>query len=383
MIRKLLGVAAIFMLAIATSCSEARLVGDYAAPSPTFESPDSGAEAAAPEPGSVAMCPVTTCTLPWATCSSSEFPCSTDLSNDRDNCGGCGIRCGDGAGDLGKNWGCVNGQCTFGCHNGSGSRKANCDGDPTNGCEANVDDDPNNCGDCGLKCANGELCAKGQCVDPCKLAGLPDTCSGRCTNLSRDDGNCGTCGTACDPTGPGAPPLPPDMYYGCNGGTCGRRKCVSPNTLDCNNDPSDGCEVTVHTDDHCNGCNDACPAGKHCRLRGKKYVCECQDDRMTLCGFFCVDLDSDVENCGGCNRVCPGLDLSHSVATCTFGVCSSHCASGYADCDGIADNGCEVNTQIDNGNCGTCGHGCLPDQVCSGGKCLVAPCDAGAGDPTK
>ncbi len=389
MTRKLLAVVALFMLVSAASCGESRLVGDYSAPTPSFESPDSGAEAAAPEPGSVAMCPVTTCTLPWATCSSSEFPCSTDLANDRDNCGGCGIRCGDRAGlvnptSLAENWWCVDGQCTFGCSNSATSaRMANCDGDPTNGCEADVDGDVNNCGDCGLKCPSGELCFKGQCNDPCTLAGMPDKCGGQCTNLLTDDRNCGACGTACDPTGPGAPLLPADMFYGCSGGTCGKRKSHLANRRDCNNDPSDGCEVTIHTDEHCGGCNDACPAGKRCLLSNGKYACECEDDRLTLCGVFCADLDSDVENCGGCERACPGLKLPHSVATCTFGICSSQCTTDYADCDGLADNGCEVNTRIDNRHCGACGNACSPGQVCSGGKCLVAPCDAGAGDPTK
>ncbi|MDF2697033.1 MAG: hypothetical protein K0S65_5416, partial [Labilithrix sp.] len=96
MIRKLLNLTPIFALVSAVSCRESRVIGDYsdpAAPAP-FESADSGsAEAAAQDPGSVAMCPVTTCSLPWATCATSKFPCDVDLSNDNDNCGGCGISC--------------------------------------------------------------------------------------------------------------------------------------------------------------------------------------------------------------------------------------------------------------------------------------------------
>jgi hypothetical protein len=179
------------------------------------------------------------------------------------------------------------------------------------------------------------------------------------------------------------------MYYGCENSNCGRKKCSVPDTADCNVDPSDGCEVTLHTNEHCNGCNDACPTGKQCgQVTFGVYACLCEDDAETFCGGFfspfCKRLDDDPQNCGGCDRICPGLYLPNFSATCTYGVCGGKCADDFADCDGLTDNGCETNTRIDNRHCGACGNACLPDQVCSGGKCLVAPCDAGApGDPTK
>jgi hypothetical protein len=386
MIRKLVGLTAIFVLVSVVSCGESRVIGDYgdpAAPAP-FESADSGsAEAAAQDPESVAMCPVTTCSLPWATCPSSKFPCDVDLLNDNDNCGGCGISCYDGSSNP-QDWSCVDGNCTFGC---GGRDYRDCDGDRTNGCEVSVAIDMDNCGECGVKCTDGTYCDNGECINDCTRTNKPDLCDGLCTNVAFDDKNCGTCGNVCDPTGPNLPPLPSDMYYGCGVGVCGQRHCGIANTANCNGLLSDGCETTLHTTENCNTCGDACPPGKQCLPENgypNIYRCLCEDDAETLCGRECKRLDDDPTNCGGCNRVCPGMGRPHFSVICTHGVCGGQCGDGYADCDKLANNGCEVDTRVDNRNCGACGHACLPDQVCSAGKCLVAPCDGGApGDPTK
>lgn len=41
---------------------------------------------------------------------------------------------------------------------------ANCDGDPTNGCESNLAYDDSNCGACGNACSGGKSCSKSMCV---------------------------------------------------------------------------------------------------------------------------------------------------------------------------------------------------------------------------
>jgi formylglycine-generating enzyme required for sulfatase activity len=80
---------------------------------------------------------------------------------------------------------------------------ANCDGDPSNGCETSVDSDPNNCGGCGLTCSGAQFtgsCTSGYCPlvsgtswTYCRTPQRGD----RPVNLANDDNNCGTCGTQC------------------------------------------------------------------------------------------------------------------------------------------------------------------------------------------
>ncbi|AKV04404.1 Tryptophan synthase alpha chain [Labilithrix luteola] len=364
------------LVLLVISCGERQNVSlEDSPPHDTFVTPDAGdGDGGGDAPSSeTRMCAVTTCTLPWATCPSSEFPCSTNLLNDDDNCGACGVRCGGVEVDTKSKWTCVDGQCAFGCY---GTGWHDCDNDGSNGCETDTLGDSANCGQCGHQCPDGLVCDGGTCINPCMWGGFPDSCDGLCTDLRTDDQNCGACGNACDPTGPGKPELHGSMHYGCVDGQCGRPKCNEELGRDCNGNPADGCEVEIHTNDNCGGCGDQCSAGKECGL-DSFYRCLC-DDGETYCGggyMPCRRLDDDPQNCGGCNNLCPGSSLPHFEPTCSFGTCSGKCLDGYADCDGLRENGCEVNARIDNRNCGGCGQACAIGQVCSEGKCLVAPCE--------
>jgi hypothetical protein len=386
------GMAIAFVIVIATlganpGCASREVsVGfdNHAPPTNSFVADpdaDDGNDGSVALPETVPMCPVTTCTLPWTTCPSSQFPCSTNLLSDDNNCGGCGIRCPGANAATHSQWSCVDGQCVFSCTTGA-AQYLDCDNDPTNGCET-YQWSTTSCGACGVTCdpVVGRCDAGKGCVNKCIADGKPDLCSGQCVNLQKDDKNCGTCGTACDRTGPGLTPLPADMYYGCDIGQCGVAKCTDSKKANCNGNVSDGCEVALQTDDNCRSCGDTCGGGKHCRkVPGtvSSYACLCADDAESWCSGACVRLGDDPLNCGGCSVVCPGTYVTpHFVSTCTSGVCGGKCEVNYANCDGIMDNGCEVNTVVDNRNCGACGNACLPEQVCSQGKCQVTPCDAG------
>lgn len=48
------------------------------------------------------------------------------------------------------------------------------------------------------------------------------------------------------------------------------------------------------------------------------------------------------------------------------------CKGTRADCNGRADDGCEVDTKSSPKNCGACGKACAKGEVCSGGKCSDA-----------
>ncbi|HRC63224.1 MAG TPA: hypothetical protein PLX85_08405, partial [Dehalococcoidia bacterium] len=51
--------------------------------------------------------------------------------------------------------------------------------------------------------------------------------------------------------------------------------------------------------------------------------------------------------------------LPNATPACTNGSCSiASCANNFANCDGVAGNGCEINTQIDPTHCGNCATVC-------------------------
>jgi hypothetical protein len=86
--------------------------------------------------------------------------CEADVSSDPANCGLCGKVCGAVAHGTTKCGGssCVLDKCDAGY--------ADCNGSPTDGCEASITNDKNNCGGCGNVCAAGKICQASQCVVP-------------------------------------------------------------------------------------------------------------------------------------------------------------------------------------------------------------------------
>ncbi len=99
-----------------------------------------------------------------------------------------------------------------------------------------------------------------------------------------------------------------------------------------------------------------------------------------LCGSACVDTASDVRNCGACGAAC---SVVNAAPTCRAGACRLTCAAGFGDCDGDAANGCEASI-ASTSNCGACGTTCaLPGvatQACVDGDCAVGACAAGRND---
>jgi hypothetical protein len=96
----------------------------------------------------------------------------------------------------------------------------------------------------------------------------------------------------------------------------------------------------------------------------------------TDCGGVCLDLQTDVNNCGACGNVCPeaqpGFDVGCAAGNCFF-MRERACAEGLSSCNEVC-----VNRQTDPANCGTCGNVCAPGQICFGGQCATDHrCDAG------
>jgi hypothetical protein len=353
----------------------------------TFVSPDASPDAPAAI-NAVGQCPSSECSERYRTCPDSKFPCDVDVTNDPNHCGSCGVICPVGTYLL-SSWTtfCADGKCRLLCD----QNFADCNGKVEDGCEKEIFGDPENCGSCGFKCADGVSCIAGKCGCPTGQI----ECDGKCTDVENNNSNCGACGNACAAPDGGAP-APDHMYYGCVNRQCGHLKCERNTTsipevlwADCNNDLADGCELNLAADDaNCNTCGVSCGAGLTCSTIlnlnvGPPFVgCACPGGQTT-CGApvervaNCVDLSTDIINCGACGVFCA------SSEACIDGICVLTCSPGTADCngdhlDGDRFDGCETNTDVDPAHCGSCTTQCdgeLP-QPCQAGKCATHTCDS-------
>ncbi|MBX5482734.1 MAG: hypothetical protein IRZ16_12975, partial [Myxococcaceae bacterium] len=112
-----------------------------------------------------------------------------------------------------------------------------------------------------------------------------------------------------------------------------------------------------------------CDSGQ-CALDCDTLFGDCDATFATGCE---QDLSGDINNCGGCGVKCASIN---GTATCDMGVCALACDPGWADCDGLPNNGCETHVATDLANCGTCGHVCPmpPNAVAS---CTNSQCGLG------
>ena len=175
--------------------------------------------------------------------------------------------------------------------------------------------------------------------------------------------HCGTCGSPCAPA------------HGT--GECGSGTCVvtcDPTSRDCDGLAINGCEVQLDSDpDNCGACDRACT------YADATAICESGTCRMGTCDRGHGDCDAsdtngceadfdDEPSCGGCGIVCG--PAAHADNLCSLGECDLRCDSGWEDCDGSLGNGCETSVRTnDRNNCGGCGVTCSAAQCCESGSC--------------
>lgn len=284
------------------------------------------------------------------------------------------------------------------------------------------ENDPFNCGGCGIECGEGESCLDGACAcegGPVKAAGEGEICNeiaeiccpgSGCRSLDSDVLHCGDCGRACDNTNV--------LVSICSAGACnssceiGFGNCSRPTVADGNDD---GCEINLYDDpDNCGRCGRLCSeANADERLCTAPGICnstctgnagncyqpttaEGDDD-----GCEVNDLSLDALHCGGCERACLVDAVDPSIIappTCIGGRCRHRCFSDGStivaeDCDRpqagctgaecaqppvgspfTPDDGCEVdNLLTDINHCGECSRPCDDTRVetlmCNGGVC--------------
>lgn len=213
---------------------------------------------------------------------------------------------------------------------------------------ADLQGDPQNCGACGHRCAPGQYCSNGMCASPATCKTGFTLCGSKCVDKQSDVLNCGSCNNAC-------PILPQQGISICKNGVCGfsttgcssgLKKCGSS----CVNLSSDV--------NNCGACGNQCSGHSLCN-RGR---CQCQplyDECNFDAQYDCETSLNTVSNCGSCGFQC-GPNQS-----CVNGNCE--CDANYEDVDQDPSNGCEVNLLTDTNNCGVIGFRC--EGSCAGGVC--------------
>jgi hypothetical protein len=282
-------------------------------------------------------------------------------------CGACGNRCSVANAAAA----CVNGACTVGMCN---APFGDCDGNATNGCETNTQTAPAHCGACGMACAarpnSAAECAAGACRYTC-AAGFGDCdndpsngCEARLDTPER----CGACTTRCDLA---------NATAACTMGRCAVNACTA-GFGDCDGNATNGCETdTRRSDAHCGACGTQCQGGDNavpvcvtgrCALTCTAGFADC--DGMAANGCE-VNTTTAASHCGGCGRTCALPNTA--TATCAASLCAvGTCAAGFGDCDAMASNGCEANLNTAVAHCGACGRSCAAGQNCAAGACVGA-----------
>ena len=252
----------------------------------------------------------------------------TDTTSDSANCGGCGatFACPSGQRCTPTGQPSPPGKCALSCAAGL----LPCPTAIPTGCK-DITQDRNNCGACGVACAAGQVCAPNgtggyACSTSCQSPLV--NCNGTCVDPLHDPLNCGYCAGVADPgnatiTGKACATGANATAF-CSNKVCGLS--CSPGFADCNGNPADGCEINTASDPlHCGACAVRCPAPDN-SVPTSCVSSACNSGSACVAGFADADgnpangcesnLANDSQHCGtslatavacsGANLFCSG-----------------------------------------------------------------------------
>ncbi|MEZ4394935.1 MAG: hypothetical protein R3A48_27990 [Polyangiales bacterium] len=290
------------------------------------------------------------CAAGFADCNADPSDgCEARLDSSAAHCGRCGNACSGAANATGA---CVSGACRRSCAPGF----ADCDGNEANGCEASLLS-PSSCGACGVVCGPSTPLCAGSGATPRCSSGCGSTelrCGSACVDPMTSASNCGACGNACAPRA--------GATVSCSGGAC--RFACAAGRADCDANAANGCEVDATSSlAHCGACGRACGPFANASAACRAGACgigacnagfaDCDGDPANGCE---VNLNTDVAHCGRCGGACSRTNIP--TPTCVAGVCGGTCAAGFNDCNRDRADGCEADLSNDPANCGACGSRC-------------------------
>lgn len=240
------------------------------------------------------------------------------LNDDPQHCGSCTLSCPTAQTEQTS---CLAGTCRASCNPGFTDCSGAC---------VRAATDPANCGACGVVCPADQQCAAGACVTACPGGTL--ACAKSCTDPKTDPLNCGACGNTC--------PATPNAAPACKDGVCATQ--CNPGLSACGTACVD-LQVDLR---NCGACAKACPApasrsqlvcaAGSCMNKcdpgyvacedqcvspalaersaqvscaelattQDRFMCQGQLQNTTYCAGMCVNILTNKQHCGRCDRAC-------------------------------------------------------------------------------